>query len=759
LKEQVEAPDSANPGKEEGFTSLFLCSLFAAFREWGFHNGGKGSSAVVAALSSSFVIFLCECWSMREHPEMPQSPLSRNARQLSRRLFQVKSDLQLGDTSSLLSLVEDAEDRETLSAIREQKLLLRIPSSEVRQRLADKYKESAKRILCDSPEFLHEANYAQFVVLISDQRDLLAKRVAESLKCFPRVSPIELVRAANALMLAWFEKIWNTMWEQVSPELKLKKNAGDLSSTAAGSERTLHEINGMTNDVAFAVARAINEAFKVVDRHKAYASGRAVTEGTSKALLELIEFAFMWNSFEYAADQLSYGEWVVRSIQYSGPTEVVLDIRDPILTYARMIGLRREVVSLKFGKERPSAARLQLERLVPDFLDNCMEYLTIGASLRCGPVEMSSLKSKMQRGIAELDPNDDLLLVAAGPDFPVIEDYIAALSLRWFCDIAEFAANHLPRRMMRELNPPVSTIEAIGAMLPLEESQRLRVMVTLDELIQDPPVTRHLALIASPFIRLPHSQIVCFPTLNCARWPADIRAKWLRKGNVGRRFGNLWEAYAANMLENFGWKILGKGTKLRKNGQVVTDVDLLAFRDGLLLILQIKALAGQGTNPYDHWKNRKIIEEGARQAAAAAACLKTEMHLLWSICPKRAVPDVRLVQSAVLTNLHQFNGWNVGDIPVISRNGLLTILNGAVVTRQLPDQTILETEHFSSQKTWDENEFVRLMKNPVDWQVAQESLEVTHNCKELEGVRYHIPNIGQWQLNGDIPHVESHDND
>jgi len=595
---------------------------------------------------------------------------------------------------------------------------------------------------------VHEENYADFAVLISDCRDRVTAQVGEKLKRFPKVSSCELLEAANDLLSSWCDQIATAAWEQAASDIK--GVAGDVNTVSAMSERTVHEIKGTTNDIAFAAVRALNEAFSVIDQERNIRSGNAVRRGASQALMELIELAIAWNSLEYIADQVSYGEWVVTSVNPSGGYEVRLDIRDPVLEYARIIGLRRDAVFVMSGKERPSAARIQLERGIPGFLSSALEHLTSGTELRCGIGEFSSLERRMRQRVAELDPNDDLLLTAGSVDFPIVEDYIAALSLRWFCDIAEFIAEYVPKRVARDLSPPVTTTETICSMLPLETGQLARVQAALNSFIQVLPVRRYLGLIANPFVRLPHNQFAYIPALTGAGWPADVRAKWLRKGDVGRKFGGLWEEFLASLLEDFGWLILGRGIKLRKNGKIVTDVDLFAVREGLLLLLQIKALAGQGFNAYDHWRNRKTIEEGARQAAAAAECLETNRDILRGLGSTSAV-GIKRIQPAVLTNLHIFNGWRVGDVPVVSRNGLTTILRGGVVTRHMSDGTEVDPQYFCKSETFDVAEFVDLMLNPIDWRISQESLKPNHYCKEIGEVRWNVPIVGQWASECNIP--------
>ena len=659
------------------------------------------------------------------------------------RLILIKDDLKAGNIDSLSSLLDEVSEVEPIEIIREQKLLLRIMDPKGRLPLAEKYKSAARRVFSHNPTQLEcEVNYADFAVLVCHARDQVARCATESLNLLPRVSLLELLRIVNRLALNWYEQIYTHAWGEVLPEIDAERDKP--ANVAAISERALHQIAGSTNDVAFAIARALHEALRFVDADKTFTSGRALYDGVSKSFSRLVELASVWNGLEYAADQVSYGEWVVRSIRCSPAAEVEFDVTDVPLAYARIIAIRRNAVALTEGTQRLSVLRPQLEQLVPDFVSVCVAYMTRGWSRRIHTMEVRSLAAALRLRVAELEPSDDLLLAAGGVGNAIVEDYIAALSMRWFADIATFVAKHASKRHGRALDPAVASVEMIGAFLPLPDERRLRVKSAIRTMLDQRAETRHLDLLATPFIALPESHFVCVPTIDVCRWPADLRAKWLKGGDVGRRFGRLWEDFVSMTLKEFGWSILARGIKLKKNGKAITDVDVIAARNGLVLILQLKALAGQGVNSYDHWRNRKIIHKGAFQASAAIDFIRDEPLFLQSIVPKRAVADVRRVQAAVLTNLHLFNGWQVNGVPVLSRNGLMTILNGGAVRYHKPhESTVIETKKFGSTSAWDGDEFIELLLNPVDWRVAQESLKVVHHCKEIEGMRWQIPSVGK----------------
>lgn len=139
-------------------------------------------------------------------------------------------------------------------------------------------------------------------------------------------------------------------------------------------------------------------------------------------------------------------------------------------------------------------------------------------------------------------------------------------------------------------------------------------------------------------------------------WTTPIREILNQGGEVGRLYGQVWEDFLARSFEGTGWSIIGRNINLVDNGRTVTEIDLLLFRDDLLVAAEIKALTGSGHSPYDHWKNRMIIEKGCRQALLASQYLSAHREVIASIANRMIASAVRHIQPLVLTSEHMFDG-------------------------------------------------------------------------------------------------------
>ena len=141
-----------------------------------------------------------------------------------------------------------------------------------------------------------------------------------------------------------------------------------------------------------------------------------------------------------------------------------------------------------------------------------------------------------------------------------------------------------------------------------------------------------------------------------ANWPVTVRSRWLQGGPVGDKYGKVWEFYVSRTFEWRDWLVVGRGIKLRERGATLTDVDLLVVRNNLLLVIQVKALIGYGTDPYEQWKSRNIISLGARQANTAARFLRDNTKSITGICGALLAREISDVQPLVVTNVNILTG-------------------------------------------------------------------------------------------------------
>lgn len=646
-----------------------------------------------------------------------------------------------GCSPDLVALLRSDVDADVLVGVREQKVLLGYADRHQLEQCLDEYRRCARRIYASSPDEAERwENYATFVGVITDLRAAVATRARDVVEQMPRLGTVEIAELACAFAADWFQGISDRMWTNIKGELAVTTlSAGERSAL---SERALHEIKGSTNDALFALARALNECFRHADHNRKHRTGRAGREGFLTKLPELIALASVWNSYDYVTDQVTYGEWTVASITRDTPCTICFDLIDPVLALARIIGLRRDAVATHLGRERASALRQSLDDIRHEFCTRASELLTRG-SAPLTPPAIYDLLNILKYRLSSLDPGDDFLIGAAR-DRRAQSEYLGVLALGWLGDIQRGLPATLRRRSFGTLQRRLGDL---GALLPLAEEQQREMTDALRHRAARVPTQHHLDLIRTPFFLSDDDQLVHLPCLDGATWNSEIRARWLRDGVVGKRYGRTWEDLFAHLFGATGWLVVGPGVKLRTaKGRTATDVDLLAFRDDVLLVIQVKGQAGQGINPYDHWRARQTIEQGARQARIATAVIEAApRERLKAIFSARIAASVRVIQPLVITNAHVFNGWKPNGVPVLSRNGLNTILHGGVVTYEDGHGRATESIAVADQAVPPAARFLDMLQNPIDWRIAHETMQVLHTAHMVEGNTFQIPTVGTWR--------------
>ena len=212
--------------------------------------------------------------------------------------------------------------------------------------------------------------------------------------------------------------------------------------------------------------------------------------------------------------------------------------------------------------------------------------------------------------------------------------------------------------------------------------------------------------------------------VDSSSWVTSVRQRCVYGGARTNAFGAIWEKFIADSLEEYGWEILARGLKLKKHGRMLTDIDILGFRDGLTLVIQVKAFARSGMNVYEQWLSRSAIIQGAEQAICACSELNVNPTILGS---KRTSPGADQIQPLVVTNSPIFSGWRVNNVPVIGDGELMSILRGGKIKYTAGHSVVHEGSVYDGE-TLSRQEFVSLLHEPVGFRIAQWSRHVEHFC-------------------------------
>lgn len=611
-----------------------------------------------------------------------------------------------------------------LIRIREQKLLLRAPPDQ-REAVADLLRSATGSLAPDlQTDFDH---YLGFALAIDAARTRCIAQVHATLKGFPRCSIADLLAAGEEV----FDWCMNKQFKGV--------DVYSVGASVAERERRLHDLNGAANDIAMAVARVVNECSRVAPTQAGVRLTRAQRRLAVQALRRAVAAAGNANSLEWFFDSVTYGEFTVDKVVDGAQSTYRLHFVDARRYLLKTLAIRRSLVLAVIGRRQPRFVREKLQELESPVLDQAVAYYFEAAgSSGFANVDLSRAHATAAAMLATLDAEDDLLVAASRSDFRAFAYYVIAMVLRWYSATA-VSLRDVPEVVDRRLlaAPPIPLTEIASSLRGLE-SQALS--DAIENLTLELPARSHAYLIDRPFVRDGTDLARPFLRSGVGTWTTVVREALIQGGAVGKSVGAVWEDFFAQSFDGSDWKVVGRGVKLRRNGQTLTDVDLLLLREDLLLVVQVKALIGMGSGPSDHWRNRQTIQFGCAQARVAAKFFESDPQALVSICGKRLAAGIQHVQPVVLTNIDQLDGWCFDDVPVIGEVTRKAICRGARVDyRDNQSGEVIHTHHIVKPEELTTATILQLLQQSTEMHIAAEGLDTMHSVHPIGGLTLLMP--------------------
>ncbi len=142
-------------------------------------------------------------------------------------------------------------------------------------------------------------------------------------------------------------------------------------------------------------------------------------------------------------------------------------------------------------------------------------------------------------------------------------------------------------------------------------------------------------------------------------------------GKNSNKFGKeVYEKLVRLMLESKEWNIVPSSIKIKNDNKIQTDVDLIAYKQGYVIVGQIK-FANSGLTRYDIWKARQSINKAVSQIKFSLLKFSEDKNLLFSILKKNGFckcrEDIKQIIPVVITSSSYFIGeYKETKIPVVS---------------------------------------------------------------------------------------------
>ena len=142
-------------------------------------------------------------------------------------------------------------------------------------------------------------------------------------------------------------------------------------------------------------------------------------------------------------------------------------------------------------------------------------------------------------------------------------------------------------------------------------------------------------------------------------------------GKNSNKFGKeVYEELVRLMLGDKEWKIVPSSVRIKNEKETKTDIDLIAYKQGYVIVGQIK-FANSGRTRYDIWKAKQSINKAVTQINFSLLRFSEDKNLLFSILKKNDIckhrGDIKKVIPVVITSSSYFIGeYKETNIPVVS---------------------------------------------------------------------------------------------
>lgn len=578
-------------------------------------------------------------------------------------ISELDAHLVLGEIRPLLSTITQLMGTYFLRRFRERKMILRAPVKS-RRDIALCLLSSAVQLQQQEYESLEY--YLEFSIAADMMRRQLLKEIHEK------------IRRIGSCCDSDFLNISHEIYKSETTRMAKYSFSSSLSGQVAEDERRLHDLNGSLVDLSNGLARLLNETSRLglINNNKRPYKRRERKHALA-AIRSVLTTVGQLNALEWIFDEVSFGHFCVLESGKNG-SAFKLDFTDVKMALMRRLATRRSFILKYMDARTERYVRNELIRIQGELLNYALKYCCSVAGISDLNFEnIEKAQQLVRASLAIIDAEDDLLFAASRGDQRVQAYYVAGLALTCFA-IAGSIVTDASRSA--GLTTPIMEIPLliITSAVRFGTGESL-IAEGLAALSVSLPARSHNQLNALPFVRDGNNVVKPFLHGFSGMWNIMVRNALIQGGKLGKDIGSVWEEFIEFSFKDTAWRILGKGIKLRRGRQVVTDVDLLLLQNDLLLVVQIKSLIGSADTAYDHWKNRQIVEMGCMQARKSADFLTENSDTLVSICGKRASDNIRVIQPLVLTNIHHLEGLCLFDVPVIGEATRKAICSGSKV--------------------------------------------------------------------------------
>jgi len=648
----------------------------------------------------------------------------------------IKSDLANDDVISALNFL-DCGPPDVLEIFREQRLLL-IPKD--RDELFRRYEQKVREICKDQKIINYELNYIRFIDIYIQETYKINKEIKQLLQDFLFFDLKSFFFAINIHLENYFESIHLDLIELLKKNDLTSQPSSEISSN---TEFAYHNLKGRINDALFGLTHLVNIFSELKESRPSSKIGKNLDLMNVEKLITAFNLVGRLNTYQYVLDQISCTEWYIENIIKIENDKIVFEfsICDLLFQKAREIGMQRMLSRVIIGREKSRWLKQAIQSVQVQIFEHAWNYFQEKNNILLTSNKIfESTKESMLKNLDILDAEDELLVGTSEiNNTSIFGQYIVAATLTAFTYAAEGLKKQLPKKAFQFTFPylPLNEIKKIISELRVAGKTIDKEIV--EDYISSLPTKRHLDIFRKPYIRDHNNEVFATEHFVYSSWVTNARSTLMQGGKTADLVGKIWENYIADILRKNGWPTVIEGLKVKENGKLLTDIDIVAKRDHVLLLIQLKVYYGTGVNNYEQWKFKKKLEHGSRQVKISEAAIKEDMSILNNHFTKKELQEIKHIKSIVMTNSHYYNGWVCNDVPVMSAGSLMQIVNGATVKYTTGDGVVLSEEKYASTENLTVDEFISFVDLPLDWRIGPQKYKVREHIENFDNFIFKFP--------------------
>ncbi len=652
----------------------------------------------------------------------------------------LKDHLRNNYSQSSIAHLKSATDVNVLLAFKEHKLLL-IPEHKIE--LTNAYRETVYRLIPESAERGYELNYLTFLDSFSGHTREIESQVMEFLSPLTNRGLKEFLFLVITIVNGHLAKMVEHFYENLE---QYDQQAMEHEQLADFQASTQNSLRGRLVDTLFAVSNLLNIFSKCQTADPDSDFKGLLTDEEPEFLFQAITISANINSYQYALDKISYGEWLVESIERNDSKPIYkFALTDFNLEKARDLGLQRILADRFKGRREKRWLRIVLENSILRAFDLAWDHYQNESSIFVSGIEKYDTgKKKLFALLDQLDAEDELLVGFNLTKSPVLSAYLSAVTLLAFALAAEQlkGKSSKGKYLFTCAKIPLTLIENFLTTIAINGAE---IVDASGLFISDLPLVQHLDLFKAPFVRDRTGIVYALDNFVFDNWPESVRVNLMRGGPIANQIGKGWEQYVAYTMLNHDWEKVATGIKLKEKNKLITDIDLVAKKGDLLLIIQLKIYYGTGINQFEQWKFKNKLIHGVSQVKKAMEVIRLKKDILNHHFSKKELDEISVIKPVVMTNAHMFNGWKYDGVSIMSTGSLMQILNGATVRFTNQNHEVISEKRYAKSDKLTTQEIVGFIDEPLDWRIGSPQIEINYHHEIFSKSEMLFPTI---QVNG-----------